>query len=203
MYLRFGKRILDLVLCILILPLALPIISILLVGASLDGKSPVYRQLRIGRNGKAFECFKIRSMVADSETVLADYLHSNPSAKHEWETRQKLDNDPRVTRLGRMMRATSLDELPQILNVLRGEMSLVGPRPFTPDQKTTYQAAGGVAYFSLLPGITGPWQVSSRNSSAFVDRVSFDEAYQRSAGFMTDIMILLATVAVVVRATGQ
>ena len=143
--------------------------------------------------------WKLRSMVHDADEQLEQYLEENPTARTEWDMNQKLAVDPRVTRLGKTLRATSLDELPQLWNVLIGDMSLVGPRPMMPCQQELYP---GRAYFRMLPGITGPWQVSKRNKSTFADRADFDQAYEQSLSFTNDLRLLFKTISVVFSRTG-
>ena len=138
-------------------------------------------------------------MVDNADAVLEAYLEQNPAMRREWDTKQKLLDDPRVTRLGRFLRKCSIDELPQLLNVLRGDMSLVGPRPMMVDQKKLYH---GVDYYDVRPGITGFWQISDRNETSFADRVFYDARYNNKLSLKTDVKILLATVNVVLRGTG-
>jgi len=168
------------------------------VGAK-DGKNPFYSQQRIGRDGKHFRLWKIRTMVPNADEVLAGYLASNPEAKAEWDHHQKLKSDPRITKTGRILRKTSLDELPQLWNVLMGQMSLVGPRPMMVDQDDLYH---GKSYYDLLPGITGFWQTSDRHESSFAARVAFDDAYANEMSLKTDLVTLWRTIAVVFRGTG-
>lgn len=194
------KRALDLT---LVLIAALPVLMVMVVLAAvvaLDGKSPIYFQKRVGRNGRTFRMVKLRSMVANADQLLEQHLASNPAARAEWDRDQKLKNDPRITKIGRIIRKTSLDELPQLWNVLTGEMSLVGPRPMMVEQKALYP---GSAYYALRPGLTGFWQTSARNESSFADRASFDTAYMRELSLATDIKVLIRTVGVVMNATGH
>lgn len=184
---------------ILTAPVLIPLMAIILVLASLDGHSPIYRQRRIGRNGRVYDIYKIRTMVPNAEQRLEDYLAANPAARAEWDSHQKLRHDPRITRFGNFLRKSSLDELPQLVNVLKGDMSLVGPRPFMECQRALYP---GKAYYALRPGITGPWQVSDRNQSTFADRALFDAEYYRDVSFGTDLRLLWRTVSVVLRSTG-
>jgi len=142
---------------------------------------------------------KLRSMVADADQVLASYLALNPLARAEWDRDQKLRNDPRVTWVGRLIRKTSLDELPQFLNVLKGDMSVVGPRPMMCNQKDMYP---GAEYFEMRPGITGAWQTSARNESSFRERAAYDSDYFYKLSLLTDVKIVLRTFGVVMRATG-
>ena len=139
-------------------------------------------------------------MVKNADDQLESYLDANNAARVEWDATQKLKKDPRITRVGRILRKTSMDELPQLWNVLNGSMSLVGPRPMMIEQEQYYY---GRSYYELRPGITGLWQISDRNECSFVGRVAFDEAYNRSLSLGTDIGILQKTVGVVMRATGH
>jgi lipopolysaccharide/colanic/teichoic acid biosynthesis glycosyltransferase len=176
-----------------------PLIILIALFVSLDGHSPFYSQRRLGMGGRSFTLWKLRSMVPDADVRLREHLSADPAARAEWDRTQKLMDDPRITRIGRFIRKCSIDELPQLWNVLRGDMSLVGPRPMMPEQASLYP---GISYFALRPGITGTWQVSARNASSFAERARFDSDYYRSVSFGTDLGILLATVQVVVRGTG-
>ncbi len=199
LYRSAGKRLLDIALIVLALPIVLPVVTMLALLISLDGHSPFYRQKRLGRGGRLFTLWKLRTMVADADERLAACLARNPEARKEWETTQKLKNDPRITRFGRLLRKTSLDELPQLWNVLKGDMSLVGPRPMLPEQRHLYP---GRAYYALRPGITGLWQISDRNEGSFAGRAKFDTEYANAVSLKTDLGILLRTVRVVLRGTG-
>jgi lipopolysaccharide/colanic/teichoic acid biosynthesis glycosyltransferase len=197
---RHGvKRLFDTLAVLAALPVVLPLILVLALLVARDGGSPFYRQTRVGRGGRLYSMWKLRSMVVDADARLAAHLEANPAARAEWESTQKLKCDPRITRFGRLIRKTSLDELPQLLNVLVGDMSLVGPRPMMPEQQEMYP---GRAYYALRPGITGIWQVSERNNCTFADRARFDAAYERDVSLGTDLKLLMATVRVVLRGTG-
>ncbi|MEO9651801.1 MAG: sugar transferase [Roseobacter sp.] len=198
-YNRFVKRWIDVALVVLAVLPILPLIVLACVIVALDGHNPFYSQIRIGRGGRQFRIWKIRTMVPDADQALKTYLATNPAAKAEWDASQKLRHDPRITRIGVLLRKSSMDELPQLWNVLTGSMSLVGPRPMMVSQKSLYP---GRAYYALRPGITGPWQVSERNDSVFAGRAVFDDGYARNVSFVTDVRILFQTVGVVVRATG-
>lgn len=200
LYTRFGKRTLDLALVALAAPGILVIVAMLAVMVALDGGRPFYSQMRIGRAGRPYRMWKLRSMVPDAERRLAEHLSADPEAMAEWTERQKLRHDPRITSFGHFLRKSSLDELPQLWNVAKGDMSLVGPRPMMTCQKDLYP---GRDYYDLRPGITGPWQVSARNESSFADRARFDTEYRNSLSFRGDIGLLLATVRVVLRGTGH
>ena len=194
------KRALDILAILICLPLVLPVLIGLALAVAFQGGNPFYRQARVGLGGRTFTMWKLRTMVPNADAALATYLQANPAARAEWARTQKLKDDPRITPLGAVLRRTSLDELPQLWNVLKGEMSLVGPRPMLPEQQGLYP---GTAYYAMLPGITGFWQVSSRNESAFAERAYYDTRYHRSLSFWTDLRTLLATVRVVTRATGH
>lgn len=198
-YGQFVKPALDMLLAVVIAIPAVMIIGLFALLIMRDGHSPFYKQQRIGKNGRAFGMWKLRSMVPDADRVLESYLDANPEARREWDLTQKLKDDPRVTRVGRFIRKTSIDELPQIFNVLFGEMSLVGPRPMMLDQRSLYP---GVAYYAMRPGITGFWQTSSRNESSFAERASFDASYYSEMSFLTDVRVMFRTVGVVVAGTG-
>ncbi|WP_241484044.1 sugar transferase [Ruegeria sp. ANG-R] len=193
------KRILDFMIVLLSLPIVLPIILVLAILVATDGVNPFYAQRRVGKDGRIFTMWKLRSMVPNAHALLEAYLASNPAARREWAETQKLKNDPRITTIGHVLRRTSLDELPQLWNVLRGEMSLVGPRPMMPEQQELYP---GKAYFSLRPGLTGSWQVSQRNMSTFASRAEFDTNYANNLTLRTDLGILYSTIGVVFKATG-
>lgn len=202
-YSRHVKRLLDI--CLVLV--ALPLVVLVLGGAFLlirrDGGPAIYRQPRVGRDGVVFDCLKLRTMAVDADAALHEICRQNPALATEWQTHQKLSDDPRITYVGAILRRTSLDELPQVFNVLRGDMSLVGPRPFTTDQNSEYRAAGGHAYYALRPGLTGLWQVEARNQSSFIARVAFDERYATKLGFWYDMGLIVKTVGVVFRQTGR
>lgn len=193
------KRAFDLAIVFVALPFVLPFLAVIALLISLDGHSPVFRQERVGKDGRRFVMWKFRSMVPDAEAKLDQVLEVSADARREWASAQKLSDDPRVTRIGRALRRSSLDELPQLLNVVRGDMSLIGPRPMMPSQQALYP---GHSYYTLRPGMTGNWQVSERHNSAFQDRAEYDDKYARELSFMTDLRILAITVAVVLRGTG-
>lgn len=198
-----GKRLLDLLVLIALAPVALPLTVLILVVTALEGGQPLYSQLRVGQGGRLFRCWKVRTMVRDADRVLAEILQQDGALAREWHRNQKLARDPRITRFGALLRRSSLDELPQLWNVLAGHMSLVGPRPFTPEQQEMYQAgAPDTAYYRLLPGITGLWQVSRRNLGSFGERAHYDSRYHADLGLLTDLRILWNTAFVVLRATG-
>ena len=198
-----GKRTFDVVVASVMLFFALPAIFFIAVIMFSTDRGPIlFGHERIGHNGKRFRCLKFRSMVTDSQQALARHLEMFPQARAEWEATQKLRDDPRITPIGRFLRVTSLDELPQLLNVIRGDMSLVGPRPIVQDEVVRY-AAEIEAYAATRPGITGLWQVSGRSDVDYDQRVRLDSQYVRDWTFAGDLLILVKTVKVVVLRTGS
>jgi lipopolysaccharide/colanic/teichoic acid biosynthesis glycosyltransferase len=197
-----SKYALDLALVILVLPVAALLIAFLYVMVRLDGGPGFFGHVRIGRNGKAFRCWKIRTMVTNSAEVLERHLVENPDAAAEWSRDFKLRNDPRVTRLGNFLRRSSLDELPQLWNVIRGEMSLVGPRPVTRAEIGRYGAKARY-YFALKPGVTGLWQVSGRNDVDYDSRVDLDVRYYETRSLLGDLGIVFQTARVVLARNGH
>lgn len=201
-YLRFGKRILDILLVALAAPFLLPVIGLLALLVMRDGAAPFFGHKRIGKDGREFRCWKIRSMVPNAEEKLKTWLGENPAARAEWEQNFKLENDPRITPLGHILRKTSLDELPQLWNILKGEMSWVGPRPVTAKELVFYGPA--VAHYKAMPpGLTGLWQVSGRNDISYAERVGLDVRYYRDCSFLLDTGIILRTAKAVVMRTGR
>ncbi|WP_240482178.1 sugar transferase [Ruegeria marisrubri] len=200
-YARAGKRLLDLGLSLLLLPVLLPVIALSWAATKAQGGPGFYAHSRIGQHGRVFRCYKIRTMLPDSERILHEHLRANPQAAEEWALNRKLRHDPRVTRLGRFLRRTSLDELPQILNVLRGEMSLVGPRPITAEE-LDYYAPAPATYLDQRPGVTGPWQVHGRLDGCYSTRVRLDRAYRRDMSLAVDLDLIWRTALTLVRPTG-
>jgi Undecaprenyl-phosphate galactose phosphotransferase WbaP len=198
---RFLKRAFDIFGSVIIIFLLSPILVILAFLVSKDGGKAIYGHERIGRSGNKFKCLKFRSMVINSQDVLNQLLESDPDARAEWDKDFKLKNDPRITRVGNFIRKTSLDELPQLFNVLRGEMSLVGPRPVIEQELERY--AGDVDYYLMAkPGMTGLWQVSGRNDVDYDTRVYFDAWYVKNWSLWNDIAILFKTINVVLKRDG-
>ncbi|MDP5086083.1 MAG: sugar transferase [Yoonia sp.] len=193
------KRLFDVCCVLLSLPFVLPLVAILAFLVKRDGGPAFYTQERVGRGGRIYKIWKLRTMVVNADAALKDYLASNPEAAAEWALTQKLKKDPRITKTGWILRKSSFDELPQLFNVLVGHMSLVGPRPMMPEQVDMYP---GRAYYFERPGITGTWQVSQRNQSSFADRARFDTEYVANLSFSNDVKLLFATVRVVLNGTG-
>ncbi len=167
-----------------------------------DGGRVFYGHVRVGRNGSAFRCWKFRTMIENGDEVLAAYLAANPPERRQWDSIRKLQNDPRVGRVGAVLRKLSLDELPQLINVLRGEMSLVGPRPVVKDELKLYGNAAAY-YLQSRPGLTGLWQVSGRNDVSYGARVAFDRHYVENWSFVSDLKILVRTVPAVFSSRGS
>ena len=199
LYRGFFKRGLDILLVLLSAPFVLPVVLLLGLMITRDGGTAFYSQDRIGRGGRVFRLWKLRSMVVEADAKLEAYLASNPAARAEWDEHQKLKDDPRITAAGRLIRKASLDELPQLWNVLIGDMSLVGPRPMMPFQAGLYP---GRDYYRMRPGLTGFWQISDRNHTTFAARAAYDTQYCRRQSLITDLLVMLATVWVVIRGTG-
>ncbi|WP_335591741.1 sugar transferase [Hyphomonas oceanitis] len=196
------KRLVDIVVAgAALLFLAPLILAIALLIRMQDGSRAFYSQKRYGLNGETFNCFKLRSMVPDAREQLEYLLATDPAARAEWDETQKLTNDPRITALGNFIRKTSIDELPQLYNVLRGDMSLVGPRPIVENEIVRYGESFR-AYCSVRPGITGLWQVSGRSDTTYPERVATDVEYVRSRSFWGDIKIMLLTVPAVLISKG-
>ena len=166
-----------------------------------DGRPIFFGHYRVGMDGHLFKCWKFRTMVRNSAEVLEELLKTDPVAREEWARDQKLSHDPRITPVGHFLRKTSLDELPQLFNVLRGEMSLVGPRPITLGELERYGETRW-HYLNVRPGMTGLWQVSGRNDTTYEERVELDRSYVERHGLLGDLMILLRTIKVVVARDG-
>lgn len=195
-----AKRLMDLLGAGLLLLLAAPAFLAIAALVRMDGGRVFYAHPRVGRGGETFGCLKFRSMVMDADRRLAELLENDAEARAEWQATRKLKNDPRVTWIGRFLRATSLDELPQLINVLKGEMSLVGPRPVQASELAAYYGAAAQHYLSVRPGITGPWQVSGRSDTSYAQRVALDVGYVTHPSILRDVKILLQTpVAVLAR----
>jgi exopolysaccharide production protein ExoY len=193
------KRLADVVIALCALALASPIMLMvfLLIRATMGGPA-VYSHIRVGFDGKPFSCRKFRTMVANSDEVLREFLARDPEAARQWAEIRKLKNDPRITFLGRILRKSSLDELPQLFNVLRGEMSCVGPRPIVADELSRYEGFAA-DYLAARPGITGLWQVTGRSSTDYSSRVALDSQYVRNWSLWSDLVILSRTVFAVMR----
>lgn len=196
------KRVIDLLFCLLLLPLLVPLGLLLGLLIRLDSPGPVlYRQKRVGAGGRLLQVYKFRTMCADADARLKEWLARDPALRAEWERDQKLRHDPRITRMGRFLRKTSLDELPQLINVARGDMSLVGPRPIVSGEAKKYGQVFD-EYCRVRPGITGLWQISGRNNTTYAERVALDHYYINNWSVWMDIWILARTVPVVLTGYG-
>jgi exopolysaccharide production protein ExoY len=196
-----AKRILDVLGAIVLGIVFSPLIATIMVLMRKGDGTVIYRHRRVGRGGQMFSCLKFRTMVPNADQVLRDLLESDSDLRAEWIRDHKLRHDPRVTRLGRFLRRTSLDELPQLLNVLRGEMSLVGPRPVVREELLRYGRNVGT-YLAAKPGITGLWQVTGRNDTDYRRRVVLDTYYVRNQNLLLDLYILVKTTGVVLGGSG-
>lgn len=195
------KRTVDCIGSLVLIIIFSPVLAIIALLIRRDGGSSIYKQERIGYGGKTFKCYKFRSMVMNSKQRLEEVLATDPKAREEWENDFKLKNDPRITAIGNFLRKTSLDELPQLFNVLQGDMSLVGPRPVVPDELPRYGALTQ-KYLSARPGMTGLWQVSGRNDVTYRERVSLDCYYIENWKLHTDFVLMLKTVTVIFHGKG-
>jgi exopolysaccharide production protein ExoY len=192
----------DIIVAIAALAFLSPLLLVVATAIKVAMGGPVmFSHRRIGCNGVTFECYKFRTMVADAEAILNRYLAENPDAADEWSRTRKLRQDPRVTMLGHFLRKTSLDEIPQLFNVLRGEMSCVGPRPIVASELAMY-GPHAIEYLRARPGMTGMWQVSGRNDVAYDQRVNLDATYVRSWSLGIDFLILLKTIPAVISSRG-
>lgn len=197
-----AKRALDVAVASLALLFVAPLLLIVAALVRLqDGSAAIFSHTRYGQNGRTFKCYKLRSMVPDAAERLQELLERDPEAKREWELTQKLVHDPRITPLGQFIRATSIDELPQLINVLKGDMSLVGPRPISLSERSKY-GENFADYCSVRPSITGLWQVSGRSNVSYPERVRMDTAYAQNRSFWGDIVIMLKTIPAVLKSDG-
>ena len=198
----FLKRTVDITASATALLLLSPVFLVTSLAIRKDSDGPaMFTQKRIGKDGKLFEIYKFRTMVPDADKKLFEMLEKDEKAREEYKLNKKLKNDPRITKLGNFLRKTSIDELPQLLNVLKGDMSLVGPRPYLPREKEDM----GDYYNTIIeskPGITGLWQVSGRSNTTFEDRLEFDKEYTENKGFFYDMGLLTKTVGVVIHKDG-
>jgi len=197
-----GKRAMDVALILLFTPVTAALMAIIAAVLLTQGGGVFYTQTRIGQGGKLFRLWKFRTMAPDAAAMLQTHLSQNPDAAREWQASRKLHNDPRISRFGRFLRKSSMDELPQLWNVLRGEMSLVGPRPVPISELAEKYRNRADAYLQCRPGVTGLWQVSGRNRLPYAERVRLDVAYAAAQNMWLDLWILWRTIGVVVRGTG-
>lgn len=201
-YAQAVKRVIDLTIGLMLLPLVVPVIVLICAIGAPFGTSGLYAHPRVGRAGRVFKCWKIRTMISDADAALARAINDNPEWRAEWLRFRKLSDDPRVLPFGRFLRWTSLDELPQIWNVIRGEMSLIGPRPVTQAELPLYGDARP-DYLALRPGITGLWQVTARRTGSFAQRIALDQRYARNISLRADLAIMVKTMPLLIRPTGR
>ncbi|HLP66133.1 MAG TPA: sugar transferase [Rhizobium sp.] len=198
-----SKRVFDVVAALAALLLFSPLF--LLIAALVkfsDGGRIFYGHRRVGHNGRSFYCLKFRTMREDADRILQEYLRNNPAAYEEWRTTRKLQDDPRVTVVGSVLRKLSLDELPQLINIVRGEMSVVGPRPVVEEELELYEVAAQF-YLQSRPGLTGLWQVSGRNDVSYASRVALDSHYVQNWSLINDLIIVGRTVPAVCLSRGS
>lgn len=200
-YQNYAKRALDLGMVLIAAPVAVVLIGLLAVVNIAAGGSPFYAQQRVGKGGKLFQCWKLRTMVVNSDVLLKELLEKCPHSHREWAASNKLNNDPRITRFGQFLRKSSLDELPQLWNILKGDMSIVGPRPVVIEELEKY-GDSAQHYLSMRPGLTGIWQTNGRNTVSYDARVAMDVTYQKRVSLPLDLRIIMSTVGVVVTRTG-
>lgn len=201
LYARYGKRLLDVTIVLLSAPIVLPVLLLAALANLLSGNPIFYSQLRLGRDSQVFRIWKLSTMHPQADKMLEELLENDVSRQREWATTQKLKDDPRVTYVGALLRRTSIDEIPQLFNVLKGDMSLLGPRPMMLDQIELYGPTLP-AYLSLRPGISGKWQVSERNDANFRRRAQIDAEYASSISLKTDLVLIWKTFRTLVRSTG-
>ena len=198
---EISKRIGDIIIALTVATLLSPFLLFFACWIRIAMGDPVfYGHRRVGRNGQPFRCYKLRTMMKNSDEALAVYLATHTEAAEEWRATRKLKHDPRITKLGRFLRASSIDELPQLFNVLIGDMSCVGPRPIVFEELEKYGSYAG-EYFTVRPGLTGLWQINGRNSIAYKDRVALDVQYIRNWSLRLDFIILLKTIPAVANYT--
>lgn len=198
-----AVRAMDIIVALLGIVILAPLMGLIALAVLLTDPGPVFfAHRRIGKNGQTFPCLKFRTMVPNAEAKLEHLLATNPSARAEWARDRKLRRDPRITRIGKFLRMSSFDELPQLLNVLRGDMSIVGPRPIVAAEQMFYGRAF-LNYCSVRPGITGLWQISGRNDVSYRRRVALDVVYARNKSLRLDLKIILKTIPAVLLANGS
>lgn len=190
-----AKRLFDILFSLAALTLCLPIFLIIAAAIRCSSKgNVVYSQYRVGRGGRIFRCYKFRTMHCDADKRLVDILNKDPAKRSEWEANHKLKNDPRITFIGSFLRRTSLDELPQFFNVLKGDLSVVGPRPVTPEEVVKHFGKKASKILSVRPGITGIWQVSGRSNTTYAERIAYDERYVSCRSLLLDIKLIAETI---------
>jgi Undecaprenyl-phosphate galactose phosphotransferase WbaP len=195
------KRVVDVMGAFILGLVFFPVILVVVFSLSRDGGGVLFRHTRVGKSGRTFKVYKFRTMRPDADSILRELIANNPQIREEWLRDHKLKDDPRITAIGKFLRRTSLDELPQLWNVLKGEMSLVGPRPITPEELRKYGRAARY-YMAVKPGLTGIWQVNGRNDTDYNRRVAMDRHYVCTASLGVDAAVLAKTINVVLRRRG-
>jgi exopolysaccharide production protein ExoY len=198
---HLGKKAIDFTIAVVAFFILSPMFFVIAALVKLDGGPIFYTHPRIGRGGRSFNCYKFRSMHVNSEDLLTTFLLSNLAAAERWKSHQKLRDDPRITRIGKVLRKASLDELPQLINVIKMDMSLVGPRPILERELQLY-GADVHKYYLFRPGITGLWQVSGRSNTSFAERVKYDVSYANGWSILLDLRIMMKTVRTVLSGSG-
>ncbi|NGX58739.1 MAG: Undecaprenyl phosphate N,N'-diacetylbacillosamine 1-phosphate transferase [Chlamydiae bacterium] len=197
------KRIFDLLFSLTMMILGSPLFLLLAVLVKVTSRGAIiFGHERVGRGGCRFVCYKFRTMHPDAEQRLQQILNSDPKLKEEWKTHYKLKRDPRITWVGKFLRKTSLDELPQFWNVLKGDLSVVGPRPVTENELKNELGPYAARFLTIRPGLTGPWQVSGRNNTSYTQRIRFDIYYIRHRSFTWDLYLILLTIPAIISARG-
>jgi len=197
-----AKRVSDIIMASLALVFLSPVLLLLAITIrASDGGPAVFKHRRIGRNGQEFDCYKFRSMVRDADTRLKNLLENDSDARDEWMSTQKLETDPRITKFGKFLRRSSLDELPQLLNIIKGDMSIVGPRPIVRDEVEKY-GEFFEHYCQVRPGLTGLWQVSGRSDTTYGERVALDVKYVTDWSYANDLRIIAKTIPAVLLSDG-
>jgi undecaprenyl-phosphate galactose phosphotransferase len=199
---RAIKRTMDLVLTSLGFVVLLPVMGVVALLVRRDGGPAMFAHTRVGKDGQPFKCYKFRSMVMDADRALKELLERDPEARAEWEANYKLKDDPRITKLGKFLRSSSMDELPQLFNVIKGDMSLIGPRPVVEEELDKYYGEETQIYLSVRPGLSGLWQVSGRSMTDYEERVDLDARYIRLWSIWLDVSIIVRTLGVVVKRHG-
>lgn len=193
-----GKRLFDICFSAFFLAALFPLYVLIALCIKLSSRGPMmYSSTRMGKEGRVFKCWKFRTMCVDAEEKLAELLKSDPVLEEEWKKFSKLKRDPRMTKIGRILRKTSLDELPQFWNVLKGDLSVVGPRPYLVEEIHNYVGRSREKILSVRPGITGIWQISGRNLLTFAERVKMEEGYAERQSFLFDILIIFKTIPII------
>lgn len=197
------KRIFDIIFSVLIFLSFFPVFLLIILAVKLSSRGPIfYSHERLGRGGIPFSCYKFRTMYSDSKERLDELLNSSPELRKEWEETFKLKNDPRITPIGKFLRKSSLDELPQFWNVLKGDLSVVGPRPVVLQEMQKHFGEKAIVILSIRPGLTGIWQVSGRNDTAYTQRIQLDEMYVDTQSLLLDLKLIAKTIPAMLSSRG-